>query len=458
MRMNSVRLLCKRMKSLRPKLAVSLCLISCGFISLTIIAKRQTLVEEHVSAAVSENSLSRLDSAVMAYKSEKKHNIDLVVSYLPRSQAVGGGVLSRNRYAVSRNPRKAVSSHISLKRPRFRPSLVFTVLPTRAPSVPLVSMDGQILGKDFFRTVLSPAASCAGRDIELVICVSVKRDDALKRGVIRLTWGSYGQNGGRGHVKNATNSNGQTGEIILIFFIGSSALLNSTAEQKDIENEARHFGDIHQADFIDTYKNLTLKSISILQYISSHCPNARYIAKVDDDVYVNVSLLLTTLRNQRPKRPKPESKATHDKNAMRTATFRGANDSSPPPFALGCKFDRAKPIRDKKNKWYTSEESYRSKRYPSYLSGTAYFMSGRAALRVYMATLKTPVFWLEDIYITGMCARKVRVPLVSNQKLITDVKLRAHACSFKDRITAHRYSAWEIVKIHESLKDPHSKC
>lgn len=40
-------------------------------------------------------------------------------------------------------------------------------------------------------------------------------------------------------------------------------------------------------------------------------------------------------------------------------------------------------------------------RYPNYLSGTAYVMSKSTALTLYEASLQTPIFHMEDIYLTG---------------------------------------------------------
>ena len=45
--------------------------------------------------------------------------------------------------------------------------------------------------------------------------------------------------------------------------------------------------------------------------------------------------------------------------------------------------------------------------YPNYLSGTAYLMSRSTALSLYEASVKVPIFHLEDIYVTGILAEQV---------------------------------------------------
>lgn len=45
--------------------------------------------------------------------------------------------------------------------------------------------------------------------------------------------------------------------------------------------------------------------------------------------------------------------------------------------------------------------------YPIYLSGTGYVMSMDVATKLYNASLTTPVFHLEDVYLTGMCETRI---------------------------------------------------
>ena len=51
--------------------------------------------------------------------------------------------------------------------------------------------------------------------------------------------------------------------------------------------QARH-GDLVMADFVDDYKNMTLKHLVQLRYFHEHCAGTKYLVKLDDDVAVNV--------------------------------------------------------------------------------------------------------------------------------------------------------------------------
>lgn len=52
------------------------------------------------------------------------------------------------------------------------------------------------------------------------------------------------------------------------------------------------FGDIIIADMKDSYKNLTLKVLYMVEWASTYCSNARFFMKTDDDVFLNVPLVL----------------------------------------------------------------------------------------------------------------------------------------------------------------------
>ncbi|RUS74862.1 hypothetical protein EGW08_017386 [Elysia chlorotica] len=316
------------------------------------------------------------------------------------------------------------------------------------------------LRPDVLRAAIWPAVSCAGRDVELVLCVPVKRNGFDRRAAVRITWGSYGKYGGRSTEGNGTASRNnhsslviQTkngtftpGEIILVFFIGSAdSLSDENGEQKRIEREAKTYGDIFQDTYIDTYKNLTLKSISIINWISKNCPNARYAAKIDDDMYVNIPYLLSRLRDHAKKTSAAFS--SPPENILR----------APPPFLVGAINYGASVIRNKKNKWYTSKEAYQDELYPNYLSGTAYAMSGSAAPLLYEASLRIPLFWMEDIFITGMCAKVARVQLIPDAGF-NFFKIKPEGCSFRTTISGHRYTIAQLKSIHKELHDPSLKC
>ncbi|CAG5114736.1 unnamed protein product [Candidula unifasciata] len=279
----------------------------------------------------------------------------------------------------------------------------------------------EIINPHNFEFVIRPNVTCSGREVELAICVVVKGDNHAGRSVIRRTWGSY--------AKDPNN------KAVLLFFIGSDKTETDklSARQSRLQKEALSFGDIVQENYIDSYRNLSLKTVSVLRWVNLFCPNAKYILKVDDDVYVNIPLLIKSL---------------HDFAAQL---------SPPGPFIFGYLIADNGPHRDPTSKWHTPYTVYREEKYPNFVSGTAYVMTGEAAVLSYEASLRIPLFWLEDVYITGLCARKAKVR-VYGSNLVYNGKLTASGCTFRTMASGHGYTLEEIVKIHSELSDPNLKC
>ena len=57
-----------------------------------------------------------------------------------------------------------------------------------------------------------------------------------------------------------------------------------------ISNESRSFGDILQFDIEESYLNNTYKVLALYEWLSIKCSHARYLLKLDDDVFLNFPL------------------------------------------------------------------------------------------------------------------------------------------------------------------------
>lgn len=105
-----------------------------------------------------------------------------------------------------------------------------------------------------------------------------------KRRIIRQTWG-----------RHLDPLKVRTG-----FLVGKTSI--GTIQRK-IEVESHVYNDIIQADFIDVYDSLPLKTVAYLNWINSFCSRVPFIVKCDDDVYINVHNLATTLHTLPPNTP-----------------------------------------------------------------------------------------------------------------------------------------------------------
>lgn len=83
------------------------------------------------------------------------------------------------------------------------------------------------------------------------------------------------------------------------------------------------YNDIIQEGFLDSYNNLTVKSLMMLKWVNRYCQAVQFLMKTDDDIYVNLPALIDMLRP-----------AIRRQNIL-----------------IGSLICRAKPILDATNKW-----------------------------------------------------------------------------------------------------------
>ncbi|XP_017879469.1 beta-1,3-galactosyltransferase 1-like isoform X2 [Ceratina calcarata] len=258
-------------------------------------------------------------------------------------------------------------------------------------------------------SVLSPSNICSPSSyLLIIICSAVMNFKA--RTAIRNTWANKNNLDG---VYNST--------VKVAFLLGQS---DNDTFNNIIAEESHQYNDIIQEKFLDTYNNLTLKSVMMLKWITSNCGQAKYLMKTDDDMFVNIPALMKTLQAR----------------SQTTNTL------------LGSLICNAKPILDPMNKWYTPKYMYSEKIYPNYLSGTGYVMSLDVAIKLYHAALTTPLLHLEDVYVTGICAKHVKIRPV-NHPGFSYVPRKLEPCTLRNAITAHRVNTSTMHAIWRKLND-----
>ncbi|RCN43178.1 N-acetyllactosaminide 3-alpha-galactosyltransferase [Ancylostoma caninum] len=114
-------------------------------------------------------------------------------------------------------------------------------------------------------TIVPDQSICVGK--EFVVVVHVRAEDEMWRNKWRETYGDPLLT--------------QKFMYALIFSVG---LPKSPKQQEKLKNESRVHGDVLQADYMDTYRNLTLKQLAELRYVVSSCQNVKAVVKLDDDV------------------------------------------------------------------------------------------------------------------------------------------------------------------------------
>ncbi len=133
--------------------------------------------------------------------------------------------------------------------------------------------------------------------------------------------------------------------------------------------EHEQFQDILVFDFIDTYLNLTTKTLTSFNWIYKACRHVQFYLKIDDDMFVYPSLVFTLLVKQKQK-------------------FQNGY--------IGDCTSNAGVIRSPRSKYFVSREMFKSNKYPPFCFGTAYVVSNysvKAILKVYKSI---PITHLED--------------------------------------------------------------
>ncbi len=125
---------------------------------------------------------------------------------------------------------------------------------------------------------------------------------------------------------------------------------------------------------MDTYANLSLKTITGFRWASKYCKNTEYLFKTDDDLWMNFFHINNTM----------DQIITNDK------TFYG-----------NC-FGSGYPHRSPSSKWYTPYRFYPLRWYGSFCLGSALLMRGRAVQIAAEVAEKVPYFHVEDVYISGL--------------------------------------------------------
>ncbi|XP_055866991.1 UDP-GalNAc:beta-1,3-N-acetylgalactosaminyltransferase 1-like [Biomphalaria glabrata] len=175
----------------------------------------------------------------------------------------------------------------------------------------------------------------------------------------------------------------------LLFFVGRTPA--SPNVQRRLNLEADDHGDIVMMDFDDEYKNILIKAVSMLRWTLTYCPNVTYVIRTDDDVEVDIANLLKIMRN----------KSRNYEN-----------------FILGDTNVYLDVVRDNRDKYYVSREEYPHSTFPPFALGGLLGYPVSSVALLYQAALRLNPIWLDDVFITGMCAPKVDVPLLDDPEFI----------------------------------------
>nr|XP_019956836.1 PREDICTED: beta-1,3-galactosyltransferase 2-like [Paralichthys olivaceus] len=212
-----------------------------------------------------------------------------------------------------------------------------------------------------YRFIMDESHRCRQESPFLVLMIPVAPHNREARDIIRNTW-----------AKETT----WQGRVVSYYF-----LLGLSGEGSKLLQESQQHHDILQSDFIDSYNNLTIKTMVMFEWLSSHCPNTSYAMKVDSDMFLNVHNLV---------------------NMLMTAPRH--------LYMTGCMARGSAVLRDHNSKWFMPMSAFPESTYPPYALGLGYVFSMDLPIKILEASLHIRAIYIEDVYV-GLCMRHLGITL-----------------------------------------------
>ncbi|XP_075365264.1 LOW QUALITY PROTEIN: beta-1,3-galactosyltransferase 2-like [Mycteria americana] len=262
-----------------------------------------------------------------------------------------------------------------------------------------------------FKFIINEKEKCKDKTPFLILLISTTAAEIQHRSSIRKTWGN----------ESVVHSTGV--EVVQLFMLD----VESKGPNEVLLRESEQYHDIIQQDFLDTYNNLTHKTLMGMKWVASYCSGASFVMKTDSDVFVNTIYLIEKLL--RPLSPPPQN------------------------YFTGCLMKGHKPIWNKESKWYISEEEYPGDKYPPFCSGTGYVFSGDLASKIVNVSVMVKFIHLEDVYV-GLCldAKGIQIVPPPSHSLFNRYKVPFSPCLYNNIITSHYIWTNEHILYWEALQ------
>lgn len=250
------------------------------------------------------------------------------------------------------------------------------------PGINILSQNDDIINRFVYSYPINIKDACGKRNIFVMMPVNSAVTNFDRRNTFRnSTQGTF------------VKENGTF--IRMLFFVGipSRKLMNNSAYQKQLQREFEKYGDIIQMNVADTYRNLSLKAVGTLNWISEYCSNSQFVLKTDDDVRIDIPTLLFPLFQKR---------------------LQYEN------FIIGHMKVNETPYRiSKLKRHYMPVKEFPKPIYPPFVYGPVEGFPTTTAILLHQQALRTKMIFLDDIFVTGICRTGLRIPIFHNNLYLT---------------------------------------
>ncbi len=215
--------------------------------------------------------------------------------------------------------------------------------------------------KMFSYIINNPNICTNNRHLHHVILVVSTPDHFNERQVMRHTWA---QNGILPTYPSKT-----------VYLIGKTT---DPRIQDKLYKENVVYGDIIQADFGDSYHNITLKVLMGMKWVMEYCNNTKYVVRVNEDIFIDRITFVQIFENEY-------------QHVTRCLMGLKMTNVSVSRSGFNCKHSACVGYEDHEG----------LAKYPLYLSGEIFILTPDILEELYQMALTINYFWIEDIFLTG---------------------------------------------------------
>ncbi|XP_062993306.1 acetylgalactosaminyl-O-glycosyl-glycoprotein beta-1,3-N-acetylglucosaminyltransferase-like [Elgaria multicarinata webbii] len=249
--------------------------------------------------------------------------------------------------------------------------------------------------------VISEDALCRGHSRTRLLLLAINSHPASsdRRAALRRTWARPREVGG--------------------FTLRPVFLMATTANVKHarlVRLESAVFGDVLMWGFVESLHNRSLKQRCLLQWLQGRCRHAAYVFKGDDNLFVNLKAL-TGYLSILPRVPR---------------------------FIHGNVRFHAAVVRE--GEYGVSRTLYPMQCYPDFASGGALVVPGPSIPALYRASLRLPVFPLDDVDL-GFLALAARLPHQHNGRFRVWRPGEDELAVYQEALSVHGASAERVEHV-----------
>lgn len=271
-----------------------------------------------------------------------------------------------------------------------------------------------------YHFIMDDTTVCRGSKPFVLLLVPVSPSDVTSRNIIRKTWG------------RSLEVRGQL--LQTLFFVGVRTEPGFERVQEQLRQENQQHHDIIQSNFIDSYRNLTIKTMMMLEWLSAHCSAAvTFAVKVDTDIFLHIPNLMDLLLL--PNTPKSS-------------------------YMTGLVWWHSPVLRNPGNKFYMPFEVFAEPAYPPYPLGMIYILSLDLPPKLIEASRQIKPIYIEDAYL-GMCLKRLRVSPTEpprNDMFLVDARHPLSSCALSRVIATTTTSTPQMMSYWRRSQQPNTHC